>query len=126
MRAPQPLCAKPDDVLLSIDSDRGPVELPAHCYALDPPYLYVHLNDPSLLRHLPVKTRVLLTTPPAHGAEWQFLTAGWGQLERVDRHELAPRLGATPEHPEPVWRVRLEGGGRAAVGWGPGGRGALQ
>ena len=126
-RAPEPLGENPPgDVLLTVDWGSGPVEVPARCYAIEPPHLYVHLADEGLAQDLPAQARVLLTTAPARRAEWQFLTAGWGRLERVDDQDLAPHLRSAPEHPQPIWRVRLDSGGRAAVGWGPGGRGALQ
>lgn len=126
MRVSEPLRERPPcDVLLTANTPAGLVGLEARCYAVVPPYVYVHLADPALVHDSPPRCPVLLTAGPEHSPEWRFLDAAWGFLERVDDRELAPHC-LQSDSTAPIWRVHLDGGARAAIGWSaaPGGEAA--
>jgi len=99
------------DVLLSLDLGLGEaVEVPARCYAVEGPCVYLHLLDPILGYGLPSGSRVLFSAEEP-GLEGAQTPARRGLLERVRDRDLAPSLPADDPAASPVWRVRLDEGG---------------
>lgn len=97
------------DVRLTLDMDLGaPVQVDAHCYAMDGRYLYIHVNDATMAHGLPSRSLVLVDGTGGEKADTHPLPRCRGLLERVREEELGPHVALLDRASAPVWRVWLD------------------
>jgi hypothetical protein len=95
---------------LTAPCDGRALTVPVRCYAISPPYVYVHVPLPADVDHLRLGARVLLAVDDEDVLAPRCPCQGWGTLEEAPEEELAPHVGRITgtAHRARIWRVRLD------------------